>query len=532
MAGIGDVPTRTDLEDLNRELIHQTRLTGSPSSSPSQDVHSLAKTDLSRYHQLSPPDDYKYGGATFSNPSEDIDSQKIPGFQRQLSADWNRVDSTSRDINISMETDSISSTQDIDFSMRNIASSESQSPTQSQPAGSPIDKVSTSSQEFQKPQNKSLMKKNKICNVCGDFALGYNFGAVSCESCKAFFRRNAFKNIRGRCDGTCEVVVETRSFCKKCRLQKCFTVGMRAHMILSDTQKLERRQKILENKLRRDKDLLPEEHNELKQITEALIKRANEPQIETPIKREPPSVECVTVTPPVPSMTPVDHEILKEISIAYKTAVEECPPWSQLGNPSEVEFVNLADRMIRMHIVMAKKMRTFKELSQEDQIALLKGCSVEWLILHSSSTYDTTSGGWKVPNSSTEVAPDELNRTDNQELADVYRGYLQFAQRLNSVNEGDEKIIHLLMILSLFSSDRGGLSAPEKINDLQEKYASALHHYVTDTFPDKPGKFAKCISLLAQIRELNEHHSKMMLTMNPNEIEPLLLEIFDIKSKK
>ena len=34
---------------------------------------------------------------------------------------------------------------------------------------------------------------NKICLVCGDAALGKNFGAVSCESCKAFFRRNALK---------------------------------------------------------------------------------------------------------------------------------------------------------------------------------------------------------------------------------------------------------------------------------------------------------------------------------------------------
>lgn len=33
----------------------------------------------------------------------------------------------------------------------------------------------------------------KICRVCGDKALGYNFNVVSCESCKAFFRRNALK---------------------------------------------------------------------------------------------------------------------------------------------------------------------------------------------------------------------------------------------------------------------------------------------------------------------------------------------------
>lgn len=33
----------------------------------------------------------------------------------------------------------------------------------------------------------------KICRVCGDKAYSYNFNVITCESCKAFFRRNANK---------------------------------------------------------------------------------------------------------------------------------------------------------------------------------------------------------------------------------------------------------------------------------------------------------------------------------------------------
>ncbi|CAF3527628.1 unnamed protein product, partial [Rotaria sp. Silwood2] len=32
-----------------------------------------------------------------------------------------------------------------------------------------------------------------ICGVCGAPAFGYNFDQITCESCKAFFRRNALR---------------------------------------------------------------------------------------------------------------------------------------------------------------------------------------------------------------------------------------------------------------------------------------------------------------------------------------------------
>src|SRR6218665_3655984 len=42
-----------------------------------------------------------------------------------------------------------------------------------------------------------VSRDDKICGVCGDKALGFNFDAISCESCKAFFRRNAPKGLVG-----------------------------------------------------------------------------------------------------------------------------------------------------------------------------------------------------------------------------------------------------------------------------------------------------------------------------------------------
>ena len=42
---------------------------------------------------------------------------------------------------------------------------------------------------------RGRVKEVMYCGVGVDRALGYNFDAISCESCKAFFRRNAPKGL-------------------------------------------------------------------------------------------------------------------------------------------------------------------------------------------------------------------------------------------------------------------------------------------------------------------------------------------------
>ncbi|XP_001606458.1 nuclear hormone receptor HR96 [Nasonia vitripennis] len=99
----------------------------------------------------------------------------------------------------------------------------------------------------------AVREANKICGVCGDRALGYNFNAVSCESCKAFFRRNALKNKDFRCpfSENCSITPVTRRFCQKCRLDKCFSIGMRKEYIMSEEDKVLKRQKIEQNRAKK-----------------------------------------------------------------------------------------------------------------------------------------------------------------------------------------------------------------------------------------------------------------------------------------
>lgn len=97
-----------------------------------------------------------------------------------------------------------------------------------------------------KVRHKKRVNGKKICLVCGDKALAHNFDVITCESCKAFFRRNAQKSQSlQRCmfQNNCAIDKNTRRFCPSCRLKKCFDIGMRADLILDEEERRLRQEK-------------------------------------------------------------------------------------------------------------------------------------------------------------------------------------------------------------------------------------------------------------------------------------------------
>ncbi|EGT40729.1 CBN-NHR-48 protein [Caenorhabditis brenneri] len=105
---------------------------------------------------------------------------------------------------------------------------------------------------------ESKRTANKVCRVCGDKAFSYNFNVITCESCKAFFRRNANKEKEIRCpfNEQCDINQVSRRFCQRCRLTKCFSVGMKKEWIMSEEARLEKKQRVEENRERRMMDAM------------------------------------------------------------------------------------------------------------------------------------------------------------------------------------------------------------------------------------------------------------------------------------
>ncbi|CAF4080602.1 unnamed protein product, partial [Rotaria sordida] len=63
------------------------------------------------------------------------------------------------------------------------------------PSGGNNSERSDKQDEIQLSHKKNKPKHGSLtCVVCGSSANGYNFGAITCDGCKAFFRRNARKD--------------------------------------------------------------------------------------------------------------------------------------------------------------------------------------------------------------------------------------------------------------------------------------------------------------------------------------------------
>ncbi|XP_046542466.1 nuclear hormone receptor HR96-like isoform X2 [Haliotis rubra] len=371
--------------------------------------------------------------------------------------------------------------------------------------------------------NKSRKnKEDKYCGVCGDRALGYNFDAISCESCKAFFRRNAPKGLEYfKCpyEEKCKMDVSNRRFCKRCRLRKCFEIGMRKEYILTEEEKMRKRARIEEN---RDNSGMG--HGQFgKKIKSREVERTK--------------TQSGDVSSSQHRLRPLEAEEMvhiNELVGAYRQSLEICVE-SEISRdkPSMTDLVNIAEVSVRRVIDMAKKIKSFKALSQPDQISLLKGGSIELLIIRSVITFDKDKGHFLDP-----FDKDKYAMTTEQlkmgEGGGLFDEHMKFVKSLAMDLHADETILILLLVIALFSPDRPNISDKNYVAQEQDKYALLLQRYLESKFSCHVVRclYPKLLMKLTDIRNLNEEHSQVLLKVNPEGIQPLMKEVLDLNLTK
>ncbi|BFY96996.1 hypothetical protein BsWGS_00036 [Bradybaena similaris] len=363
-------------------------------------------------------------------------------------------------------------------------------------------------------------KEDKYCGVCGDRALGYNFDAISCESCKAFFRRNAPKGLEYfKCpyEEKCKMDVSNRRFCKRCRLRKCFEIGMRKEYILTDEEKMRKRQRIEENR-----------HKTTGKPLDCKFREVDKTKMQQSMDIS------SSAAPRLRVLEPEEEMAINEIVSAYHQSLEICVESEVSRNqPSMIELVNIAEISVRRVIDMSKKIKSFKALSQSDQISLLKGGSIELLIIRSVITFDSDKMQFLDPYDKEKYAmtTDQLKMGQGTGLFDEH---MRFVKSLAVDLQADETVLILLLMIALYSPDRPQIVDKHYVAEEQERYALLLLRYLESKHPAHVIRwmYPKLLMKLTDIRNLNEEHSQVLLKINPEGIQPLMKEVLDLNAEK
>lgn len=122
-------------------------------------------------------------------------------------------------------------------------------------------------------------------------------------------------------------------------------------------------------------------------------------------------------------------------------------------DPQLLTLINLTAIAIKRLIKMAKKINSFKNMCQTDQVILLKGGCTEMMILRSVMQYDIDHSTWQIPQNRDGVA---AIRTDLLKLANnnVYEEYESFIRTFDGRLRKDENVIFIMSAIVLFSPNR------------------------------------------------------------------------------
>jgi vitamin D3 receptor len=291
------------------------------------------------------------------------------------------------------------------------------------------------------------------CHVCGDKSTGSHFGGISCESCKAFFRRsvqrNRFEDYKCSYSGECKMNTNTRKICQFCRYKRCLGIGMRPKWVLSDD---ERHQKY-GNRRKQNKIIQKDSTEETHQQQQQTVKSTETVTINDSKKKLAPTVNPIKVKEEINShsstqstnsedeastsslqnkntskddlekkdlnklgvegidmksikLNSYEKDLIDRLSVAFyhsrkynsidlnvqkKLAVLfQTQNECSLKKMSKVILANFIVQPVKRVITFAKLIPDFKNLDISDQMNLLQGGTMEIFICSSTSLYDSS----------------------------------------------------------------------------------------------------------------------------------------------
>nr|XP_020476475.1 nuclear receptor subfamily 1 group D member 2-like [Monopterus albus] len=170
------------------------------------------------------------------------------------------------------------------------------------------------------------------------------------------------------------------------------------------------------------------------------------------------------------------------------------------------EFSHSFTPAVREVVEFAKKIPGFRDLSQHDQVSLLKAGTFEVLVVRFASLFDvkdrtiTFLGGKK-------YSVDTLRAMG---AGDLLNSMFDFSEKLLSLCLSEEEM-SLFTAVVLVSADRSSIENVNSVEALQETLICVLRSLITKNHPNESAIFTKLLLKLPDLRSLNNMHSEQLL---------------------
>ncbi|XP_077994351.1 putative nuclear hormone receptor HR3 [Glandiceps talaboti] len=386
------------------------------------------------------------------------------------------------------------------------------------------------------PKRKDSNTSNSLCQVCSDKSSGFHYGVLACEGCKGFFRRSSKSGKEYSCrhgNGQCMIGRVNRNRCQFCRYKKCLEVGMSREAVRVGrvpTQRPNRPRPKIEKSIG-DVDISDSESSESSKpdtqrpMNGQTVEKSAEETAEQLLKAKQAEmyelvsvvsyayqVTCLYNSKNAPTLrNKPDKDTTTSnsdsMTIDINSSIASTTPLSSNVDINQQHWVQVADLMtsaIRGQVEYAKAVPGYRNLSQEDQLILLKGSFFEIWLLRMVSLYQAEKeyGGSNGDNSKLSLWKDLLGILD----PDFSIAVATFAESLSQLPMVETETA-LFAGLLLACKDRPGLVNPASVEQLQAKFLEALKVQLEGNHPlDASTLFNLLLNKTQELQALNIKH--------------------------
>ncbi|KAK3096225.1 hypothetical protein FSP39_024661 [Pinctada imbricata] len=392
------------------------------------------------------------------------------------------------------------------------------------------------------------------CKVCGDKSSGVHYGIITCEGCKGFFRRSQAGPVNYQCPRNKNCVIDrvNRNRCQYCRLQKCLALGMSRDAVKFGRMSKKQREKVEDeaNYVKQNRmngyDVpssvmqSPNNNNQFQTFNDCslmftsngytaytLPSPISDSQPETPLSPDPPAYP----TSPVTAQQPHPIALLRAIDImdpsSFGKAIVEAHQRTCLYTAEQIDLIKsnppsqdildafqsmphqklwseVAEKItiaVQQIIEFAKMVPGFMDLSQDDQIMLLKAGSFELALVRACRVYDVSMNSVVFGNT---ILPLNVFDGFNDEERHLRDSIFDLVRVILSFKLTDSELA-LFSAVILIRPDRPGLKDLTDIQKLNDKVLTALKLELSKNHDDET-LVGKLLQLAWTLRNLSSQH--------------------------